>query len=227
MNGNDLPCVESATHIGHEIHQMCNMDYDTKTKRAKFINNSVDILDIFSFAHPDQVLKAINLYCGHCYGSMLWDLSSECSGKFFRSWNTSVKLAWKVPRSTHTYFVNHFLAANHLSFREQLLIRYVKFFQKLLKSKSAPVQLLANIVARDIRSTTGRNLQLIEKESGLDPWTTNGHHVKEALQRTPVPAQDMWRLPLLNQFLTRRHELEALLEDTQAINDLIDSLCSS
>ena len=103
----------------------------------------------------------------------------------------------------------------------------MNFFQKLLKSKAAPVQLLANIVARDVRSTTGRNLQLIEKESGLDPWTTNGYHVKEALHRTPVPAQDVWRLPLLNQFLTRRNELEALLEDTKAINELIDSLCSS
>ena len=79
LNGNGLPWVESATHIGHELHQMCNMDYDSKVKRAKFINNSVDILDMFKFAHPDQVLRAINVYCGHCYGSMLWDLSSAVS----------------------------------------------------------------------------------------------------------------------------------------------------
>ena len=158
---------------------------------------------------------------------MLWDLSSECSGQFFRSWSTTVKLAWRVPRSTHTYLVNHFLAANHFSFKEQLLIRYVKFFHKLLKSKAEPVQILANVVARDIRSTTGKNLLLIERETSLDPWIANGHHVKESLHRTPVPAEDMWRLPLLNQFLTRRQELEALLEDTKVINDLIDSLCSS
>ena len=120
LNGNDLPWVETGTHIGHELHQMCNMDFDIKTKRAKFINTSSDIIDIFRFAHPDQVLRAISLYCGHCYGSMLWDLSSELAGQFFISWKTSVKIAWRVPRGTHTYLVNHLFAINHSSFREQL-----------------------------------------------------------------------------------------------------------
>ena len=57
LNGNDLPWVETGTHIGHELHQMCDMDFDIKTKRAKFINTSIDIIDIFSLAHPDQVLS--------------------------------------------------------------------------------------------------------------------------------------------------------------------------
>ena len=82
-------------------------------------------------------------------------------------------------------------------------------------------------MARDIRSTTGKNLQLIENETGLDPWNTNGNLVKDALKRPPVPNEDMWRLPLLNQFLMRRKELESLLQDTKHIDDLIDSLCST
>ena len=177
-----------------------------------FINSSTDIRDCFSFAKPDQILRATSLYCGHCYGSMLWDLSSEMAGMYFRSWNTCVKLAWNVPRSTHTYLVNHLLAVNHSSLREQLLVRYVRFFQKLQKSKSSPVQLLVNIVARDIRSTTGRNLSLIQTETGLDPWKTSAHQVNEALRRESVPDEDNWRLPLLCQFLTRREEMEANLE---------------
>ena len=71
-----------------------------------FINSSTDIRDCFSFAKPDQILRATSLYCGHCYGSMLWDLSSEMAGMFYRSWNTCVKLAWNVPRSTHTYLLS-------------------------------------------------------------------------------------------------------------------------
>ena len=225
LNGNDLPWVETGTHIGHELHQMCNMDYDIKTKRAKFINSSNDLLEIFSFAHPDQILKTLSVYCGHCYGSMLWDLSSEMAGQFFRSWNTSVKLCWNVPRATHTYLVNHLLAINHFSFREQLLVRYVKFFGKLKNSKSAPVKILANIVARDIRSTTGKNLHLIEEESGLDPWTSSEQSIRESLARQPVPPEDEWRLPLLCKYLMTRREMEALLENTDNITDLIDSLC--
>ena len=227
LYGTNLPWVETATHLGHELHQMCNMDFDIKTKRAMFINSSTDIRDCFSFAKPDQILRATSLYCGHCYGSMLWDLSSEMAGMFFRSWNTCVKLAWNVPRSTHTYLVNHLLAVNHSSFREQLLVRYWKFFQKLKKSKSSPVQLLANIVSRDIRTTTGRNLNFIQTETGLDPWRTSAQEVGESLVREPVPDQDQWRLPLLCQFLNQRDELETSLEDTKTITELIDSLCSS
>jgi hypothetical protein len=227
LYGTDLPWVETATHLGHELHQMCTMDFDIKAKRAQFINNSTDIRETFSFANPDQIIRATSLYCGHCYGAMLWDLSSEMSGQFFKSWNTSVKLAWRVPRSTHTYLVNHLLAVNHNSFREQLLVRYVKFFHKLRKSKSAPVQFLVNIVARDIRSTTGRNLHLLQTETGLDPWSTSENKFKEAVLREPVPAEDIWRLPLLCQFLMRRQNMETNMEDTEVITDLINSLCSS
>ena len=106
-------------------------------------------------------------------------------------------------------------------------MRYVKFFHKLRKSNSAPVKFLANVVARDIRSTTGKNLHLIESESGLDPWTASEESVREALKRTPVPAQDMWRLPLLCQYLMKRQEMEVLMEDTEYISILINSLCKS
>ena len=227
LYGVDLPWVQTATHLGHELHQLCNMDYDVKTKRAQFIANSTDIRDIFQFANPDQILRATNLYCGHCYGSMLWDLSSEMAGQFFRAWNTAVKLAWRVPRSTHTYLVHHLLGVNHDTFKEQLLLRYKKFFSKLRKSKSGPVQVLANIVARDIRSTTGRNLHLIQEETGVDPWTASDQMVKESLVRDPVPDRDQWRISLLCQFLGERQEMETNMVNSDTIQDLIDSLCSS
>ena len=221
LNGKDLPWVESATHIGHELHQMCNMDFDIKIKRAQFIDTSTNIRDVFSFANPDQVLRAISLYCGHCYGSMLWDLSSEMSGQFFRSWSTAVKLAWGVPRSTHTYLVNHLLAVNHSSFREQLLVRYVKFFSKLRSSKATPVKFLVNIVASDIRSTTARNLHLIQQETDIDPWVTSGKAVEEKLLREPVPNEDIWRLPLLCKFLMQRQEMEIMMGNTEGIYYLV------
>ena len=70
LNGLDLPWVVKGTH------QSCNMDFDAKCKRADFIEKSTDIRLMFSFASPQQVLSAVNVYAGHFYGSMLWDLSS-------------------------------------------------------------------------------------------------------------------------------------------------------
>ena len=101
-------------------------------------------------------------------------------GQFFRSWNTCVKLAWDIPRSTHTYLVENLFGINHVSHKKQLLARYVNFFKNLLKSISKEVQVLANIVARDIRSVTGKNLAYIEQETGLDPWRATSVQVKDS-----------------------------------------------
>ena len=42
LKGRALPWVETASHLGHELHQSCNMEFDAKVKRAKFIDTSVD-----------------------------------------------------------------------------------------------------------------------------------------------------------------------------------------
>ena len=36
LYGVDLPWVEKASHLGHELHQDCNMDYDCNCKRGRF-----------------------------------------------------------------------------------------------------------------------------------------------------------------------------------------------
>ena len=98
LNNRDLPFVKSALHLGHHLHQSCNSDYDITVKKAQFINRSVEIRDIFSFAYPPQVLSAVRLYALHMYGSMLWPLNSDMVGQFCRSWNTCIKLAHECPR---------------------------------------------------------------------------------------------------------------------------------
>ena len=40
LNGKQLPWVRHATHLGHELSEFCNMELDTRIKRARFIENS-------------------------------------------------------------------------------------------------------------------------------------------------------------------------------------------
>ena len=223
----DLPWVETATHLGHELHQLCDMSYDCKTKRGQFIGTSTDIRETFSFAHPDQVLNAVNIYASHFYGAMLWDFTSDICGQFYRSWNTCVKLAWDIPRSTHTYLVDNLFGLNQVSHKNQMLSRYVNFHKSLLKSISREVQVVANIVSRDIRSTTGKNLAFIEMESKLDPWKASAAQVRSSLPKSEVPPQEQWRLPLLKQYIDHRQELKTQCEDTKEISKLMDGLCNT
>ena len=60
--------------------------------------------------------------------------------------------------------------------------RYIKFFKALRTSPSMEVSVLANIVGRDVRTTSGSNLHLIGTVTGLDPWTCFGSHVKKVME---------------------------------------------
>ena len=106
------------------------------------------------------------------------------------AWNTSVKTAWGLPRSTHTFIVENLLARDLLTVKQQLVGRFVTFFRSLLLSISPEVRVVANIVGRCARSTTGSNLMQIERETLLDPWVTPGWKVFAAVPRSDVPEQD-------------------------------------
>ena len=80
LYGRDLPWVKNAVHLGHEFHQDGTMEHDTNVKRAQFIEKNIEVREMFSFAYPDQILKAIDTYAAHFYGSMLWDMCKAFMG---------------------------------------------------------------------------------------------------------------------------------------------------
>ena len=225
--GLDLPWVQHATHLGHELHQMCDMEFDANTKRAQFIQSSVRIQEAFRFAHPKEILHAIHIYACHWYGAMLWDLYGEKVGQICRAWNTAVKVTWEVPRSTRTYIVDSLLAPDLPTVKQQLVSRFVSFVKNLQSSRSPEVRIVASMMIRCARSTTGRNLLNIEREVNLDPLLVQPWQVKEAIRRADVPHNEGWRWHYLGKLLDARRELNGRCEDTKTINELIEGLCSS
>ena len=89
---------------------------------------------------------------------------------------------------------------------------------------------MANIVSRDVRSNTGKNLFLLREESGLDPWVCKATDMKERLletERVVVDEQDVWRIKYLETLLIQKQELQYCGEKDQEerINELLSSLC--
>ena len=158
---------------------------------------------------------------------MLWDFQSEIVGQYCRVWNTCVKLTYDIPRSTHTYLVESFLAENFIPVNTELLARYVNFYKSLRKSPSPEIQHLCEVVSADVRSTTSRNLQVIRDMSGLNPLVVSPHDVRRSVNVSAIPENDVWRPPLLDMLLNRRRDMEADLLKTDEIQKVIDSLCSS
>ena len=232
LYGTELPWVKTATHLGNELCEDGTMDTDTKQKRAAFISRSLEIREQFSFAHPMEALRAVNLYCCDHYGGMLWDLQGNMASQYFNSWNTCIKLAWGVPRATHTYFMDY-LSGSMVPVKRDILGRYAGFYRSLLRSPCREVNILARIVAKDIRTTTARNLRFLEEETGGKTWAASSLMVKKALLagETVVPAEASWRVPYLGKLLEERDRLVYQgLEDSKevkSVQSLIDSLCTN
>ena len=136
-------------------------------------------------------MQAVQTYAGHWYGSMLWDLFGEKADQIYKSWNTCAKITWGVPRSTHTFLMDNLLMAQFYTVKQQLVGRYVR---KLLSSTSPELCIVANMVARCARSTTGRNMLNIERETNLDPWTTQSWRIRDEVPRAEVPEMQGWRI---------------------------------
>ena len=200
-----------------------------QNKRADFIEKSTEVRESFGFAQPNQILQAVNTYCCSMYGSMTWPLFSAKATQVFNCWSTCVKLAWDVPRATHTYLVDNLLCGGIPSIRNSVLARFCKFYHSLTISESLAVRVMANISSNDIRSVTGSNLFNIKKEIKLDPVRDPLPAVKRSLleMKKSVPAQDLWRLPCLQKFLALKYEMEAKHQDTGELDRLTESLCKS
>ena len=143
-------------------------------------------------------------------------------GQFCRTWNTSVKLIYNIPRSTHTYIVENLLAKNYLPVKTELMARSINFLSSLSNSPSTEVKMLVNVVLKDKRTVTSKNLEYIKKKSGIESASLSPNDVRNLVPLSEVPENQQWRLSLLPKLLKHRKELEDKLEDTKDI----DGLCS-
>ena len=61
--GEKLPFVERCDHLGHTLTSNGKMTQDSRQKLAAFIDSTVKIRKCFSFAHPDEQIKAMEKSC--------------------------------------------------------------------------------------------------------------------------------------------------------------------
>ena len=115
------------------------------------------------------------------------------------------------------------------SAKNDILSRYGKFCRGLRTSVSGEVRVLFNLVARDLQSTTAKNIKFVQVQSGTDLWAVGSEKLKQALQQNTmldIPAQEEWKVNYLGSLLTQLGEASVLVQDDRVIHvqELIDSL---
>ena len=119
------------------------------------------------------------------------------------------------------------MVRNLFTFKQQLVGKFVNFFKELQKSKTQEVRIVSSMVGRCVRSTTGKYLAHIERDTGLDPWVTPAWMVRAATPREEVTANEGWRAQYVTKLILARREMRTTSEDTTDVDESIDSLCSS
>ena len=138
-----------------------------------------------------------------------------------------MKLTHRVPRNTFTYLAEGFLTGKETSLRNQVLGRFPGFLQSLLESPSSEVRFLARVVVADGGSVTSDNIRHIRSVSGLSPLRYSGARIKCALPFQTVPQEQEWRLGLLSSLLSLRREKHRSQDDTDRVEAMLVSLCTT
>ena len=155
------------------------------------------------FATPDVIFKILNIYATSFYGSNLWNFSSQGSTRLFNSWNTMIRNVWGLSNIAHKYLMEHVSSSKHI--RTIVYQRFLTFIQSLMRSKKKCLSALVNFVVNDPGSTTCQNLNIISKESGLtNILEKNPNFVKNSIMYAPIPAEDSWKVDLLDELLLLR-----------------------
>ena len=227
LEGKELPWVAKVDHLGHVLQEYLSMDADATRARLSFMSRASDIRDDLYFAHPAQKVQGIQLYCCDAYGSMMWDFRSKYVESFFKSWNIQLRLAWSVPRETHTHVVEGLLSGDFQSLRSQVLCRYQRYLTKLSLSSSKEVRFIFSLMKKDKRSVTGRNIEFISGLCNVNMCKIAKWKMKELLAKKIVcgDCQNNLLSTLLEARFMRSYQ--SLKIDRRQLEEMISCLCTT
>ena len=225
--GNNLPWVNGGKHLGNAIeNKIDGMKLDLKQKRAQYITKNNELIQEFSFSHPDSQLKINQIYNSHFTGSPLWDLFSEEAIKLENTWNKSVRLMLDVHYTTHRNLIEPLSGYPHI--RKVLIKRFLGFLSQIEKSPKFIPRHLLSTIKHDVRSTTGSNLRkilLLTEKSSIDKIDLAD--VKE-VKYHQLKEDDLWKVASIKELIDikfRKIELENF--SIEEIDDMLHFLCTS
>ena len=155
--GNYLPWETSGKHIGNKITTDRDITkQDVKEKRARYISKNNELCQEFYFAHPRTKMEINQIWNCHFSGSVLWNLFGRESEQVEKTYNTSFRVMWSLPRETRKLFVEPVSGTPHL--KKTLCKRFLTFIESIKCSKKIALKNLFKVIKNDCRSTTGHNL---------------------------------------------------------------------
>ena len=227
LAGNSLPWVKEGIHLGNQFETNYNgMRKDIITKRASFIGKNCELIQEFSYASPQTLLKINSIYNLHFTGSPIWDLFSPETIQLEKTWNISIRKMFNLPLQTHRYLIEEISEMNHL--KKILIQRFISFLRQIFKSnKNIPKQLL-NCIMRDTRSISGHNLRRIFLLTGK--WTISELTRQDIdnINYHKIDEKDKWRVKLIREISEyRNNQLQINGISNDECEEILHFACTS
>ena len=226
LNGNDLPWVDSAKHVGNVLERDNSFSKDIRMKRGSFIGRVHSIFQEFHFANPIVKMKMISLYASSFYGSSLWNLFGGQCDRVYAAWNNSVRDAFAIPRASHRYLVEE--VGEHLHPMVMLASRFLKFHQSLQKCSKPVVRYLCQLSSMNQRTAYCQNLTKVVDHAMKDISAVSCNELKKTMKYCPVPDEEEWRVALVKDMLELRWntvEISVIEDQVDDLDAAIENLC--
>ena len=234
LNGDNLPWVTSAKHLGNLLSSKLNTSFsspETKTdllcKRAILFDKVHQVMQQFGYLEPEMIVKLLSVYSTALYGSTLWQLNSAEHLQLNKSWNTAIKMIWELPHATHTKFVESLSPVPHLE--SVLAGRYIGFANSLLCSSNPILGLLFTSCKQNISSQTGQNVKYLLDKYKMESLVDLVKE-KNSLKRGRVyPLQDVeaWKIPIIKELaLLQKGQLEIDFDPTE-LEEILGQICTN
>ena len=225
--GNPLPWVDRIKHLGNNISNvMDGNQLDIKIKAAKYVDKANSLNQEFYFAHPCTKALVNDIYNGHFTGSQLWNLGSREMEKLEATFNRSIKIIFDLPWATHRYFMEPLINKPHL--QRVLIKRYLSFIKKIDNSKKMALKTLLEIVKRDVRTTTGKNLRRIMLLTGKNTVLDLEVGDAEFIDYHKVPDCEAWRINFVKELVEVQHgDMEVPGMAKAELDQILNYICTT
>ena len=106
-----------------------------------------------------------------------------------------------------------------------LASRFSGFVKSMLASPKYAVRVMTSLCSEDHRTVMGRTMAEISKECGMcDPSRLIPTLIKKNMLYREVPAEEKWRLGLLNELLEKKLEIPGFTNDE--LKEIISFACT-
>ena len=141
LGNESIPVVKQTKYLGTYIGQKSN-DENINQACKDLVSRCNIIMSQFGFCSPVIRKTLFISFCTCFYGSPLWGLSNSKFQQLERCWRKCIRFILKLHPRTHSVYVP--LIMDSLPLKEQLMIRFFKFFKSLLLCSNCVINYAAN-----------------------------------------------------------------------------------